>query len=197
MKKLIALLMSMLMVMSLAACGSNDQPVEAPIEPDNVVTEQPVVDEPIINEPVEDPYSNVNVIVGESYSVPNVGDFVFGNIEITTEFMQGYQCNEYTVSIPYTFIASTDDSLLSATPPASGEIFGDIEYSDFVANLRPYSENTEYITAGNTYNGVIEGSFLEFDAEGIDTLYLKFGVEDRTTDATRTFYIDVALPAAE
>ena len=208
MKKLIALLMSMLMVMSLAACGSNDQPVEAPVEPDNVVTEQPVVDEPIVDEPVEDPYSDVNVIVGESYSVPNVGDFVFGDVEITTENHRSWNGAEYgpegttvyviNVPVSFTYPEDFDDR---ATTILSGDFYADAEYDDYIHWFEPlYVEpvgETARNVVGETYELTIVG---KFDSATVDAnnIYLDlYTVPFGNDTPQRHFYIDVALPAAE
>ena len=45
MKKLFALILALIMVLSLAACGQE----ETPVEPD-----EPVVDEPVVDDPTEE-----------------------------------------------------------------------------------------------------------------------------------------------
>jgi len=62
MKKLIAMILALTVVMSFAACGAKEEPapeVETPAEEENVVIETPVVEAPTLNQPATMPEEGV------------------------------------------------------------------------------------------------------------------------------------------
>lgn len=88
MKKLITLFMTMLMVLSLAACGSNDKPVETPDNDADTVVTAPVEDETVETpEPEEIEIiavpGEIKVVTGETYNVDDSLNITFGEIEFT------------------------------------------------------------------------------------------------------------------
>ena len=192
MKKLIALLLALVMVMGMVACGNNDAPVA-----DEPVADQPAVDAPAVDEPVEEvddtpetlvigtqnfdgkfsPFFYTNAYENDVLSLVNVGllgtdregAVVYNGIEGE---VRPYNGTDYT----YTGIANC-----VITENADGTVYYDITLKDGVK----FSDGTEmdiddvifslYVPLDPTYDGIM--TLYSLPIEGLEAY--RSGMESR------------------
>ena len=164
MKKLLAMLLALIMVLSLAACGTVEEPV----------VDEPVVDEPVVDEPVEVEPIHVEHADWSEQAKNAINDFVdtYGNTEnayvvfdfdnTTSIFDVEEQLAVYQLQVmAFAFTPEEMPDILRTELGDNDELRG----TDYCTNDSSYNDWIADITAAYTY---LYETYGPFTAAGLD-----------------------------